>query len=312
MNKTSDLEILQLHYYLSDNEHSMDAIVYNKAESELLKIVTEVSKILDLDVLVEIQALEEGGIKSIYKFLNKKKNRRKIQIVGAFFAGIVATIISDVVSDNIKSDPEMERMKKEKLELEIRKLKKELSEQQEIPLEETEEQLVISQEFINDLSIYISELNQVKISKSKFYKTLLNEGKIEKVSTQELNKEFEPKKNEKFVPRKDFKLFIIEETDIDSDYENNVTLEIASPVLTSNRMNWKALYNNEQINFSLKDKNFKSLIINKNLKFTNGTKIVCDLETKQKMTDDGEIIKKGRAVYNVTKIIYPNGDIIDI
>jgi hypothetical protein len=267
---------------------------------------------LDIGLSVEVYALEEGGIKAIYKFLNKKKNKRKMLIVGAFFAGIVATVVSDVVSENINSDPEMERLKREKIELEIRKLKKELTEQTKITLSEDEEEFIVTQEFIDNLSIYISELNQVKISKSKFYKYLLNEGKIEKVSTQELNQNFEPINQEKIVPRKDFKLFVINETEIDAEYEYDVTLEIASPVLIKNRMSWRAIHNGEQITFSLKDENFKNLIITKHLQFSNGTKIVCELETKQKMTDDGEILKAGRAVYNVTKIIYPNGDVIDV
>ena len=147
MDKTPILEILQLHYYLADNEHSMDAKIYNRAESELLKIVTEVSKVLGIELTVEIHALEEGGIKAVYKFLNKKKNRRKIQIIGAFFAGIIATVVSDVVSDNINSDPEMERFKKEKIKLEIKKLKQELSNQTEIPLDENEEKFVVTQEW---------------------------------------------------------------------------------------------------------------------------------------------------------------------
>ena len=312
MENNSDLEILQIHYYLAENVHSMNATIYNKAESELLKIMTEVSKVLDIGLSVEVYALEEGGIKAIYKFLNKKKNRRKMVIVGAFFAGIVATVVSDVVSENINSDPEMERLKKEKIELEIRKLKKELSEQTKIPLQDDDEEFIVTQEFVDNLSIYISELNQVKISKSKFYKYLLNEGKIEKVSTQELNQNFESISQEKIVPRKDFNLFIINETEIDAEYEYDVTLEVASPVLIKNRMSWRAIHNGEQITFSLKDEKFKNLILTKHLQFSNGTKIFCELETKQKMTDDGEILKSGRAVYNVTKVIYPNGDVIDV
>ena len=77
-------------------------------------------------------------------------------------------------------------------------------------------------------------------------------------------------------------------------------------------MNWKAIYNGEQITFSLKDENFKNLITNKNLQFSNGTKIVCELETKRKMNDDGEILTAGRMVYNITKIIYPDGLKIDL
>jgi hypothetical protein len=169
------------------------------------KIIEEVSRVLDLEISIEIQALEEGGLKAIYKFLNKKKNKRQIVIIGTFFAGIVATIMSDVISDKIKTDPEMEKLKKEKIELEIQKLKKEIKSDVEIDFKENE--LVIDKEFIESLSIYISEINKVKISKSKFYELLTKENKIEKVSTQELNENYVPISEEKIVPRKDFKFF---------------------------------------------------------------------------------------------------------
>ena len=45
---------------------------------EFLKIVEETSKILDISISTEIQALEEGGIKAIYKFFCKKKNKRAL------------------------------------------------------------------------------------------------------------------------------------------------------------------------------------------------------------------------------------------
>ena len=312
MENTKELEILQLHYYLSGHSHSMDAKIYNKVESELLKIIEEVSRVLDLEISIEIQALEEGGLKAIYKFLNKKKNKRQIVIIGTFFAGIVATIMSDVISDKIKTDPEMEKLKKEKIELEIKKLKKELKSDIEFDFKENKEELIIDKEFIENLSIYISEINKVKISKSKFYELLTKENKIEKVSTQELNENYEPISEEKIVPRKDFKFFIINEVEIEADYQYFVELEIISPVLKKSKLNWRALYNGEQITYSLNDENFKNLITNKNLQFSNGTKIICELETKQKMNDDGEILTAGRTVYNVTKIIYSDGTIVDL
>ncbi len=310
MENIKELEILQLHYYLSGHSHSMDAKIYNKVESELLKIIEEVSRVLDLEISVEIQALEEGGLKAIYKFLNKKKNKRQIVIIGTFFAGIVATIMSDVISDKIKTDPEMEKLKKDKIELEIQKLKKELKSDVEINFKENE--LIIDKEFIENLSMYISEINKIKISKSKFYELLTKENRIEKVSTQELNENYEPISEEKIVPRKDFKLFIINEAEIEADYQYFVELEIISPVLKKSKLNWRALYNGEQITFSLNDENFKNLVTNKNLQFSNGTKIICELETKQKMNDDGEILSAGRTVYNVTKIIYSDGTIVDL
>jgi hypothetical protein len=315
MEKITDSEILQVHYYLSNNSHSMDAKTLNKVEGELLKILEEVSNILGLEIYVETFALEEGGIKSIYKFINKKKNRAKIIVVGSFLASIIGSIISDVISNSINTDSETEKKKNEFLELQIKKLKQDFEKDSLEALKpnlENEEEFVVTQELIDSLAIYISENNKVKISKSKFYTFLSKEGKIEKVSTQELNENFEPKSIEKIVPRSDFKFFIIQETIVEPEYKENITLEIVSPVLKRNRMSWKAIYNNQNISFKLKDDDFKNLIINKNLSFSNGTKLICDIETKQKMDDDGKIKESGRSVYNVSKIIYTNGDILDL
>lgn len=319
MEKIIDTEILQVHYYLSNNSHSMDAKILNKVESELIKIAEEVSNILGLEIYVETYALEEGGIKSIYKFINKKKNRAKVLVVGSFLVGILGSVISDVISNSINTDSETEILKKQFLELQIKKIKQDfekdslasLNENQSANIE-NEEQLVVTPELIDSIAIYISENNKVKISKSKFYAYLLKEGKVEKVSTQELSNNFEPISTEKIVPRADFKYFVINEAIIEPDYKENITLEIVSPVLKNNRMSWKAIYNNQNITFKLKDDNFKSLITNKNLSFSNGTKLVCDIETKQKMDDDGHISDAGRTVYNVYKIIYTNGEIVDL
>lgn len=315
MEKITDSEILQVHYYLSNNAHSMDAKILNKVEGELLKILEEVSNILGLEISVETFALEEGGIKSIYKFINKKKNRAKIIVVGSFLASILGSVISDVISNSINTDSEAEKKKKEFLELQIKKLKQDFEKDSLEDLKpnlETEEEFVVTQELIDSIAIYISENNKVKLSKSKFYTFLSKEGKIEKVSTQELNENFEPKSVEKIVPRSDFNLFIVKETVVEPEYKENISLEIVSPVLKRNRLSWKAIYNNQNITFKLKDDDFKSLILNKNLSFSNGTKLICDIETKQKMDDDGQIKESGRSVYNVSKIIYTNGDIVDL
>ena len=57
MDQIKELEVLQLHYYLSEHSHSMDAKIYNNVESELLKVIDEVARILDLEISIEIQAL---------------------------------------------------------------------------------------------------------------------------------------------------------------------------------------------------------------------------------------------------------------
>ena len=301
------MEILQIHYYLNNDKHSMDAKVLNKAEAEVLKIIGEVSKILDVHIVTETQALDEGGIKAVYKFLSKNKTQKQLKTIATFFAGIIAVIISEVVSDSIKTDAEYENLKKQELNLRIEKLQKELKEDENH--NQINEQ---NAQIVDDLAIYLSEINKIKISKSNFYSQLLKEGKIEKVSTQEFDSDFKPVGKEKIVPRADFNKFIIEESEIEPDYKEQITLEIVSPVLKKNRLNWKAIYNDENITFNLKDEDFKNLVINKNLSFSNGTKIICDLETRQKMDKEGEISTAGRSVFNVTAILYSDGTKVDV
>ncbi|MFB9053122.1 hypothetical protein ACFFVB_08510 [Formosa undariae] len=302
----SNPELLQIHYYLEENSHSMNALILNKAEDEILKIFDEISTTLGVQIVTETQALEEGGIKAIYKFLVKNKSREKAVVIGIFLANIAGTVISDVVSENIKTDAEFEQLKKEKITLEIEKLKNELAETNENYIYDENSQL------IKDVSIYISEKNKVKISKSNFYKNIKKESKIQKVSTQRLNYQYQPISSEKIVSRQDFEDFIIDEASIEDDYQEQTTIEIVSPVLTENKSKWKAIYNDKDISFTLKDKNFKKMIASKNLSFSNGTKIICDLETRQKMNSEGDIIIGARSVYSVSAIIYSDGTKVDI
>ncbi len=41
-----EIDLFQIHYYLKDKSHSMDALTLNKVEAEFLKISKEVAKYL--------------------------------------------------------------------------------------------------------------------------------------------------------------------------------------------------------------------------------------------------------------------------
>lgn len=325
MNQELELELFQLHYYLKDEVHSMDAKIYNRVESQLIKIVEEISDTLGLELSVEVQALEEGGIRSIYRF------KKQLIQAGIFVSGIMATVLASTIDKKVNADPEMDKILKdkarveldhekvelenaklvtEKLKLEIQKLKKEASETEKE--EKEKEELEINKEIIDIVAYHIANQNKVKISKSNLYRFLSQESKVEKISTQAFNNKSEPVLEENYIKREEFLNHIIDEIKIEPLYESNVSLEIVSPVLLNNRMNWKAIYNDEYITFSLKDKHFKKLITSKNLQFSTGTIMICDIETKQKMNSEGQIIQAGKSVYGVTKIIYTDGVEIDI
>jgi hypothetical protein len=64
-------EKLELHYYLNNGSHSMDALVRNKREAEILAIIQEISTVLSLPVNIESEAFREGGLKEIWRFVGK-------------------------------------------------------------------------------------------------------------------------------------------------------------------------------------------------------------------------------------------------
>jgi len=290
------MEFLQLHYFLKDELHSVDAFINNKAEYELLRIFKEVTSILELEGELQFEtiAIEEGGIKAFYKLISKKKNKRKIKNAKLYLAGILSIIVSDVVSDQINTDHEYEKLKKEEIRLRIEKLKRDLEDEEITGKDKT---LIIQ-----NLSVYIAETNKVKLFKSNFYSTLLKEEKIEQVSTQRLNENLEPITNENIVPRKDFDKFILHSVDIDPDFRESEIIEIVSPVLKKGNMKWKGIYNEKPINFYMRDGEFLTSVINKEISFSNGTSIIADIEFEQKMNDDGEIEIGTISIFNVTDV----------
>ncbi len=290
------MEFLQIHYFLKDELHSVDAFINNKAEYELLRIFKEVTNILELEGELEFEtiAIEEGGIKAFYKILSKNKNKGKLKNALIYLSGILSVIISDVVSDQINKDHEYEKLKRQEIKLRIEQLKRDLEND-----EKTEDEKTL---IIQNLSIYIAETNKVKLFKSNFYSTLLKEEKIEQVSTQRLNESLEPITKENIVPRKDFDKFILHSIDIDPDYKESEVIEIVAPVLKKGSMKWKGIYNDRPISFYMRDGEFLASVINKEISFSNGTSIIADIEFQQKMNDDGDIEIGTISIYNVTDV----------
>jgi hypothetical protein len=296
------MEKLELHYYLTDKSHSMDAFVKNKAESELLKVFKEISDILELDLGFEIEALNEGGIKEFFKILKKKKTKKQIvkimAIIGVIFSGVVTNIISDKYTKNL----ELEKLQIEESKLHIKKLKSDLEKED---ITEQESTLIIE-----NLTIIISNSDKVKFHRSNFYSNLLKEDKIEQISTTELDENYKQLSEEKKVIRKDFNKFIIHKVKIDSEYIKEANIEIVSPVLKSGKMKWRGYYDTKPISFNLLDSDFKNSVLNRKISFQNGTSIKCLLEFEKEIDNEGDIKTTEINVYEVTNVIEGNSTIV--
>ena len=288
------MEKLELHYYLSDKSHSMDAFVKNKAEAELLKVFKEISELLELDLSFEIEALTEGGIKEFIKILKKKKTKKQIAkilaVVGVIFSGVLTNIISDQFTKN----PELEKSQLEESQLNIKKLKRDL-EKEDILEEE-------STLIIENLTVIISNTDKIKFHRSNFYSNLLKENKIEQISTTELDENNNPLSEEKKVSRENFNKFIVHKVKIDSEFIEDVNIEIVSPVLKKGKMKWRGYYDSKPISFNLLDSDFRNSVLNREVSFQNGTSIKCLLEFEKEMDGEGNIKTTEINVFDVSNI----------
>ena len=113
----------ELHYYLSDASHSMNALVKNKCETEFLAVTSEVAEILGIHLELDCEALKEGGVREIWKALGD--NNPQITLLMAALALIWSVIPQ---TDNELSDLQKEdlRLSIEERKLEIDKLKQEI------------------------------------------------------------------------------------------------------------------------------------------------------------------------------------------
>lgn len=81
---------IELHYWLNDGSHSMDAFVFNRCEREFLGVAKATAKLLGIEIKIETEPIEEGGIISFFKILADHKS----EIIVSVFSGLLVSFIS--------------------------------------------------------------------------------------------------------------------------------------------------------------------------------------------------------------------------
>lgn len=283
---------LELHYYFdeSDNSHTMNAFVRNRCEFELLQIYSELQKELELDVRVETEAFEEGGLTEFWTFLSDNAVQITLILTG------LSQVLSRIPLRKSKLEKKDLKLSVEERKLNIKALKKQLKEKE--PKQIT----------IQNLNLIIDSNPKILKHLSNYYKQLYNYPKVKKISATKLNQEKEKVEETKFISRTDFDKFVIESDELESEIDENATIEIISPVLKKGKYKWKGIYSKigEAVDFYMKDKIFKNSVIAEGIEFKNGTFIDCILEKTRKINEIGEIYVSGYSVLTVLKKHYEN------
>jgi hypothetical protein len=283
---------LELHYYfdVSDNSHTMNAFVRNRCEFELLQIYTELQKELELDVKIETEAFEEGGLIEVWTFLADNA----IQITLLLTA--LSQVISRIPLKKSKLEEKDLKLSIEERKLNIKALKKELKGKEP-------EQITIQ-----NLNLIIDSNPKILKHLSNYYKQLYNYPKVKKISTTKLSVIKTKVEESKFIARTEFDKFVIESDELKSEIDETATIEIISPVLKKGKYKWKGVYGKigEAVDFYMKDKIFKQSVIAEGIEFKNGTFIDCILEKSRKINEIGEIYTSAYSVLTVLKKHYEN------
>lgn len=273
---------LELHYWFNDNSHSMDACILNNCERELLGLIVEVANILNVEIIIESEALGEGGLRQIFKVIKKNEKKNAVittAIIVAIATAIITTPLTSLFTTCIEKlfeDSELVDLEKQKKREEIKKL--------------ILENKLLENKLNNDTKI-------IK-KKSNFYNNIMLYPKVTRVSI----KNIEDNQNlfkEVFISRDKFHDYILETDELPTKIDENATIEIISPVLKKGKYQWKGIYNGSVLDFYMKSSEFKTLVQTGEIEFKNGTSITCVLEMPCKMDNLGnEIITS----YNVTSV----------
>lgn len=295
---------IQLHYWIKDGLHSMDAIVQNKSEIEFIRLVSEIGKAFDCEFSIETEALAEGGIRRWFKIALKNENKTATITIGLITSLVIGIIASPITVSIAKTTEiiveklfEDESNKKEQ-ELNIKG--KELdNEGKELDNEWKRLRNEKEKQELNNSLIKIDSSYKIKKHRSNFYEELEREKRVEKISFVIEDNFRNPISEEVFVPKENFKQYILASNEIDTDPIEDAVIDIISPVLKKGDYKWKGIYNGNIISFNMKSNEFKTLVQTGKIEFKNGSAINCILDIKKELDNDGN---EKITSYNILKV----------
>lgn len=275
---------LELHYYFGDNSHDIDALVRNKCESELLGIILETARLLEIDTSLIKEAYKEGGFRDIWKTLGKNASELTVLLL---IVQIVISAIPLFGSKNKDLEIEERKLSIEEKKLNIQKLKQEVEKGS-------------NQEAANKAAASVGANLKIIKRKSNLFSQLEAYRKVESIGFVTLDEDWRPITEEVSVPRSEFRKYILGTNRLRSEQDDSAVIEIISPVLKEGRYKWKGVYNEMPISFEMQDTIFRDSVLLDNIPFQHGSNIICVLVTHRELDEIGDIKITG---YSVTTVL---------
>lgn len=287
-------ERMVVHYYLLDDKHSMDALIRNKAEAELLGLVRHVLGELNLGVSVESTAREEGGLIETWVLIANNPALLVTAAIGAsvFLTSLINIFISLMNMKDRKGEKLTRKLTELSIEekalaieektLNIQKLRAEL-------LKPLPDQAVI-EKMIPELEYDAKTLTL----RSNFFKLLLTYQRVTAVG-------FGPKPRrgsiaEKIVRRGDFASYVVKTDKLPTVVHRDAVIEIVAPVIGKGPFQWRGIWNGEPVTFQMRDPSYRAMVERGQEVFRRGDAIKCELNIERKVDAVGDEVVTGRVV----------------
>lgn len=270
----SAISKLQFHYWFSDKSHTMDALVHNKCERELLELTKVVAKWCGVSVMMETEPSAKGGLKSWLTLLPKSPRKTpasKIAQVNILVAAALATphpgAAKEVIGQLLDSAlaHSSEDSQHEDRVAEIEKVKSEWGE----------------------IFSTIEQDALVRKRRSNFYDLLRKYQKVKSFSVTLTDATRKVLAQELPVMRDGFKSFLISSNTVAPEIIEHAQIEIISPVLVKGRHKWRGAFQDKELSFIMKSDDFMSMVQSGKVEFKSGSTISCTLEIERKINSAG-------------------------
>lgn len=319
---------LQLHYYLRDGGHSMNAHVRNKCEAEALAAFQHILGQLGLQVEIETQAFEEGGLREIWKIVTKPENAYgNLMVLMALIIPNFITAWKTPTPDKEKEaiEKEISKATLEERRLSVEKLRHEIQQLQRAQppaappgaAASAPEQAArapsatfsaVSEATVRSAMEVLAYDTKVITRRSNYYKTLLPYGKVTNVGMSYLRDHtLRIDRDDVVVNRESFIEFILKTNKLPSEIVEEAIIEIVAPVIKAGNIQWKGIFQDKPIGFAMRDKAYKDMVLRREVSFLSGDAIRCQLGIERELNEIGEAVITGYLVNVVLEKIDSRG-----
>lgn len=253
---------LDLHYFMDDDQrHEMDASIHNKCEASMIQVLDHLGDLFGEDIQIDVSALEQGGLIDKFKIVFKNETFKNL------FLLLVGALINHFVSVSPSLDESEKQLNRAEL---LKKIKEENF---------TED----------DINFLVKGDPEILTNRNKYYSALVNEPHVTSVSCSSYNgKSPNIKLAEARISKSDFSNQIIKgyTNCVTSNYFETSVLVVSPVLLKNSQAKWTGIFNGEEIKFKIVDKEFLKQVYAKEIGFTTGTTLKCNLKIISKTDYD--------------------------